>query len=334
MDRMGKWCFTQCGVQIRQREDFGFELDQERYMNDFEGISLDPKRENQQGQVTEWERTQLRALIGGLQWRAQQSGPDVAAAVNMLASTITTATVATLREANLVLKRAKSRAKNKLIIHPHQEREPLVVATWTDAAHANRPDGGSTGGLFVGIAPARLMQGAECNVSAIYWRSHKLRRVCKSSGAAEAQALGNGEDENAFVRASWLEITTGEDILGNIDEQIKKVPGVMITDSKNCFDSQRSESSCLGQSEKRVGLELLAYKLQTEACGTETRWVHGDAQLANSLTKPGEMRQWDLFVASNCRWKIVHDDKFESARKRKLQGKDVFQDDSQPKDPV
>ncbi len=93
-----------------------------------------------------------------------------------------------------------------------------------------------------------------------------------------------------------------------------------MTDSKNCSSGLKSESSCLGQSEKRIGLELLAYNRETGENGTVTRWVHSDAQLANVLTTTSELHERDLFVRTGCRWKIVHDDAFRTARRRKALG--------------
>ena len=57
-----------------------------------------------------------------------------------------------------------------------------------------------------------------------------------------------------------------------------------------------------------------------ELNGVMMRWVHGDAQLANSLTKIGELHQIRLFLELGCRWRIVYDPKYMSARRRKQAG--------------
>ena len=136
----------QCGCRIHQREDFGIELDQCEYLEGMGGIQV--KRGRQEDEpVTESERTQLRGVVGGLLWRANQSGPGTAAGVSLMASEICQATAGTLKEANLLLKRAQDRKNDKIIIHPFPEQEELVVGTWVDASWANRRDGGSTGGF-------------------------------------------------------------------------------------------------------------------------------------------------------------------------------------------
>eukprot|EP00959_Pyramimonas_sp_CCMP1952_P273231 5711200-Pyramimonas_sp.AAC.1 len=49
-------------------------------------------------------------------------------------------------------------------------------------------------------------------------------------------------------------------------------------------------------------------------------WVHGDAQLANSLAKGHEFGQLRMYCNSGHRWKLVYDAKYQSAKKRKAAG--------------
>ena len=120
-----------------------------------------------------------------------------------MATEICRATAGTLKEANLLLKRAQDRKNDKIIIHPFPEEEELVVGTWVDASWANRRDGGSTGGFWIGMTTENLLQGKEEGVSLVSWRSYKCQGVVKSPGAAEAQALTTGVDETAMVRITW-----------------------------------------------------------------------------------------------------------------------------------
>ena len=73
----------------------------------------------------------------------------------------------------------------------------------------------------------------------------------------------------------------------------------------------------MGGKEFRTGLELLALRDGIEACECPVRWVHSDAMLANSLTKGHERWQLDLFFQNKCRWRLVYDQLFESAKRRK-----------------
>ncbi len=60
---------------------------------------------------------------------------------------------------------------------------------WVDAAWANWVDDSFTGGVLIGLAPARILDGHEVNTSLRYWASQCVRRVCRSSLAAEVHAL-------------------------------------------------------------------------------------------------------------------------------------------------
>ena len=52
----------------------------------------------------------------------------------------------------------------------------------------------------------------------------------------------------------------------------------------------------------------------------EVRWVHGEANLANSLTKCTELEQIDSFFRAGSRWAIVQDDLMLSAKRRRQLG--------------
>ena len=53
--------------------------------------------------------------------------------------------------------------------------------------------------------------------------------------------------------------------------------------------------------------------------------MHGDAQLANSLTKGNEPGQLGMYYSSGHRWKLGYDAKYQSARKRRAAGIPPFE---------
>ena len=50
------------------------------------------------------------------------------------------------------------------------------------------------------------------------------------------------------------------------------------------------------------------------------RWVHGEANLANSLTKSTELEQIGSFFRAGSRWAMVQDDLMLSAKRRRQLG--------------
>ena len=86
----------------------------------------------------------------------------------------------------------------------------LVVVTYSDAGWTTRPDGTSQGGQLVFIAHSELLQGRESNMSQISWHSNRLRRVARSSSAAETQAAADGDDEAVYIRLCLKEVLFGQ----------------------------------------------------------------------------------------------------------------------------
>ena len=80
--------------------------------------------------------------------------------------------------------------------------------------------------------------------------------------------------------------------------------------------------------EHRTSLELLGLKEGVVRTNTPVRWVHSDAQLANSLTKDSEQQQLQRYCALGQCWKIVDDPLMRSARNRKVAGLEVFEEDT------
>lgn len=75
----------------------------------------------------------------------------------------------------------------------------IIAVGWSDAAIANRVHLSSTGGFVIGFAHRQMLEGVPGPVSLVSWRMHKLRGVCRSSLAAEAQALAECEAELFLV---------------------------------------------------------------------------------------------------------------------------------------
>ena len=60
---------------------------------------------------------------------------------------------------------------------------------WGDAGHKNRSDAQSTGGYVSGITCPEIMEGKQCKVSLMDWRSWKLRRNSMGSNGSEGHSI-------------------------------------------------------------------------------------------------------------------------------------------------
>ena len=330
--KWGDWeqgVFTQCGVKVEASVE-GYRLSQPGYTKEIKEIPLSStRRKEDSSPITEWERTQLRMLLGGLSWHAQQVAPHLSAAVSLLLSETSQGTVGTVKKANQLLYHAQQRHDHQMVIHKHHPQDDLSVYAWVDAASQNRISGESTQGISIGIAPSSLARGEVTEVSPISWHSSKIDRACRSPGAAEGQAATNGEDTLYYARYQWSEMLYGKVDVRNPDATVRRVPGHLITDSRNVYDKLNTEVLVIKGAEKRSNIELLSIKASQHSTHLDIRWVHSEAQLANGLTKMSTSREFELYYKMGGRWRIVEDPAMMSARRRKAQGLQPLHSESQ-----
>ena len=322
----------QCGAQITQaynkhtRTWGGFEINFTEYAKQISIITLpSQRRRDRNSKVTPLELSQLRALNGHFLWLGMQCLPQLLGPLSLWMGQTPQAT-----------QKATAWARTPLKIHALHS--PVVV-TNTDAGWTTRPDGTSQGGQLVFIANSELLQGRESNMSLISWHSSRLKRVARSSSAAETQAAADGDDEAVYIRLCLKEVLFGQLDLQNWQIETRQIPAALVVDCRGVYDAlARSSSSCLGLKDKKSGLEALALV----ECGTMIRWCHSAAQLGDVAKKDSHAARapWELFVRRGFRWKLIHDPKFESSRNRAKRGLDILEEpdenefaDDVPRDP-
>ena len=317
--------FVQCGVKVVQHEDFGFTLDQSEFVNDLKTIYINRDRSRKRdAPTTDSEKTQLRAVLGSLSWLCGQTDFTHSVDVGFLISSIPNSTIDEIYKANQLVQEVQ-RNPPKLILHGMEKGEPLDMVAWADAAWANRPDGSSsTGGLVFAAAPQSLRQGHLANISLLSWRSYKIDRASRSPACAETHAVVDGEDELFHIRYLWSEFQHPPTALQALDsnEIVRLSPGILVSDSKNFYDKLSKDTPIIKGAERRADIEALTVKSSMDDTGLMLRWVHSDAQLANSNTKPSEKHQIILFQKLQHKWKIIYDANMVSARRRKTGGVD------------
>ena len=175
-----------------------------------------------------------------------------------------------------------------------------------------------------------MLYGDECNVCPMVWRSCKIGQMCKSPNAAEAKALCDGEGEINAVRYQLAEMLGLDSPGDDKDEICAKIPAVLATDSKNTYDNTGKHAAFPQQQGEADRVDIA--KLQESCARTDLklRWVNGDAQLANSLTKSHEQAQLNLFYKLGGRWRLVYDETYTPARKRRQAGTMALEDTHQP----
>ena len=308
--KFGEWekgKFTQCGVTIEQRSDFSFQLSQREFLDQVSEIYLTKQMfKNPEDKATADEQQQMRSVLGCLAWHAGQLAMEWSAPTGLLLSKVS--------QAKVVLKKAKQRQGQSMVIHT-LNKEGIILATWVDATHGNRQDLSSTKGVLIGCTSRKLLEGTLEPVNPVFWSSSKIHRVCRSSASAETRAAVDGEDQLYAMRFQVAEF------LGkHANETVNYVEGVLISDSKDLYDRLSSTVLTLSGAEKRSDTETLCLKEALEENHVHLRWVNGESQLANSLTKLDEPQQILMFNDRNGRWRVVYDEGLVSGRRRKQQG--------------
>lgn len=211
-----------------------------------------------------------------------------------------------------------------MIIHAFPASTPLGLYVWADAAGQNRRDGGSTQGIFLGLAPLTLSDGCIEKITPIAWQSSKIDRVARSPGAAEAKAVVTGEDLLFHARFQYGELLSSEPNIFDVDGVTNEIFGCIISDSRNVYDKLNNEELSTKGAERRTDIELLCAKSSQKNNQTKVRWVHSEAQLGNALTK-ANTKELEMFYRMGHQWRIVHDPFMKSAKKRRSEGINTLQ---------
>jgi hypothetical protein len=243
----------------------------------------------------------------------------------MLQSQLADPTVATLREANKLV-REVYQGRHLGLKYQRLEVENLeevVFVAWTDAAVGNRRDYSSSGGYFIAACEPKILEGKPSKINPVSWKSGRLPRVARSSLSAEIQAFSIAEEELMYIRMQWLELC-GKDIPDHDPfSLLHHARATLVTDAKSLYDVVKKgpqNTSGYGLKEKYSILDMMSLFQRLSKGKTETRWVHSDAQIADSLTKPVANSSL-LRVLSEGYWTLVDAPSFTSAKRLKLRAK-------------
>jgi transposase InsO family protein len=261
--------FSYVGLEVNKKGSI-ITLDQKRYAENINPMEITRSRAMQKdSQITEEEQSEMRSKIGQLLWTARQTRPDVMFEASTLSGRIKTGQVKDLIEMNKVIKRVKT---EKLTLKFQPLQGDLQIIIYTDASLGNLKDGGSQG------AQMACLYGEEGMINPLWWSSKKIRRVARSTIAAETMALADGIDMGIFLATLYAEITKGE-------ANPKLIPLTCRVDCKSLYEAVYSTKDL---TEKRLRLDLAGIKEQLVIGQIrKIEWIKTGEQLVDSLTKKG-----------------------------------------------
>ena len=141
--------------------------------------------------------------MGSLQWLVGQTRPDLAASTSL--SQGPSPTIQTLLDINGILREAKRTPEFCLTLRPIDFRNACFLA-FGDASWANSQETLSQAGFMIFLGCFSAFTPAGSVVSLQDWRSHRIRRVCRSTLAAECMAMDASVDSALFLRALYAEV--------------------------------------------------------------------------------------------------------------------------------
>ena len=345
IDKAYKWGtikkdnYRHAGTDVisRRTYDGGYsiEVNQDQYIEGISDFNLAAQSgRDLESPLDEREVSACRAALGALQWAAVQSQPMICARCNLILSDLSHAPKFSLaREIQGLIVEVRSNPQ-RLTFRPLPEVkhwQDVHVITLGDQAHANRPKGGSTGGILTFLGGPAHARGEPSQLVLLGWKTWKLQRVAIGSTDAEVQAMVEAEDINFKTRLTWAELNSATveksfNFLKAAEQAAAAVPGILGTDSKGGYDAvMRHEGPDLGLSNSRAAIQGHQLKEGMRRVKTRLIWLASDFNLSDALTKrSSECRKSFVQFLRNGIWMLRFNPNFiVSAKKAKQQGLDA-----------
>ena len=296
--------FRFCGKNVVQEPGGNVSLEQVDAIECLEYQTLDKNRRKAPSlSLTEAEKSDFRALIGSLGWITRQTRPDVMVNVSMASQTMGNPKIQDVVALNKAVKMLKETADFKWnFVKSEITLENAVVFMHADSSFANAEGGKSQCGYVIGLATEAMKDGEESPVLVLEAVSASIKRVCRSTLAAEANAFLMGVESAAYLSSLLREMMNPDVSLRNLEQEYPKKPIIAFTDAKSLESTINKDA---GQpSDKRVKLLVAQVReVIDEECSVV--WIDTSQMLADVLTKIGCERDLILDVLSRGRWKLL-----------------------------
>ena len=254
--------FRYIGLHIEQTKGEIY-IHQQDYIDELKQVNMKTDSRSMNDQI-------YPEAVGQLHWIATQTRPDICYDVLDLATASHLCASKLQSKVNKVIRKSKS-IQYKLAFPSLGSLEDSELLLFTDASYANLSDKVSSAGGYI-----IFLKGSNGRLCPISWASKKIKRVVKSTLAAEALALVEGLDACYFVKSILQEMI-----------KVKHEHRISIkcyTDNKSLSENIHSTKLI---SEKRLRLDLASIKESVNAGDIEVVWVRTSKQISDCLTKAG-----------------------------------------------
>ena len=261
--------FQYLGIDMNQAEDYSICISQENYVNRLKHIPVSEERSRLKEEViNDEERQQLRSVVGKLNWLSGSTRPDISFNVGQI-SFGKKAKVKNLILANDVINQARN-SQTDILFPKLKSMKDAYIVVFTDASFMNLEDGGSQGGHIIFVT-----DGVNC--CPVTWQSRRIKRIVRSTLAAETLSLVEGCETGYMVRKLLNEILPTSD---NCAEK----PIICYTDNKSLYESAQTTNTV---TDRRLLTEINIVRQMISRKEIELRWCCAANQTSDVLTKFG-----------------------------------------------
>lgn len=263
--------FKYIGLEVSQNKE-GITLSQNEYLKSVQPIPLSAGRASQKNEdCNSGEMKSLRSMVGQIGWLSAHTRPDMSYEVLELSCNMSSPKVENLVQANKCVKKMGMVECNMKFPDLGDLKKVELVAL-SDASHANLPDGFSSAGGFI-----VFLIGENGNSCPLAWEAKKIRRVVKSTLAAETLAASDAVD-TCYYLGSML-----SEILFNVHDK-NVIPITCYVDNYSLFENAHSTKNV---TEKRLRIDLAALKELVKEGQVTLKWLESCRQLSDCFTKRG-----------------------------------------------
>ncbi|CAL1141583.1 unnamed protein product [Cladocopium goreaui] len=286
-----------CGRFEKQLEDGTVLVQMDNYS---ERLSDSPQRTRGEAHpLLPNERKWIGTICGQLNWMARQCRADLAFGVSRVQQLAGVADPAALTELRVLVERARMPVTVKFTALGCDIKDMVVIYT-SDASFAGMPRGRS-GGFAVGFANPEILAGS-APINVVHYHSGLLKRVVRSSLAAEISQAAHTLEEGDFIRALLAEMIYEGFSLKMWLTHVARWKLVLVLDSRTGYDLLNGTG--LGE-DKRLAIDIAAMRqsLHEDGAARLVRWVPGEEIIADDLTKLCGNQKL-MTVLSTSRWAL------------------------------
>ena len=185
--------FHYVGLDIMQ-DEAGITIDQSSYISSLDDIPLNALwSKDREQQLEPNDQRLLRQMVGKLNWAVQGTRPDVAFDLIQLSTKLKVGQVSDLIQTIKCMRKLKN-GTSSIRFQNLGPSGVWRILVYSDASHANLEAAGSVGAHIVFIV------NPEGHVCTINWSATKIKRVVRSTLAAEMLSLQEAREDGIYIR--------------------------------------------------------------------------------------------------------------------------------------